>query len=752
MNMLRTGLILGLLIIVQVVSTCRWNPDAGLVTSWTKVSGVTSNASTGNNPGLVLDGNDNTHWTSGSCLPTGYLTRPGLNALLNLCQTPACQMNGESNHDLHQLTDSSFYTTSLVDVGQNNKAQLTLDTSGKNFTQISVWGIYNGDTELKVEDAHGTETVIYTFNQSDNYHRRTFDVSTSVDVITLESDTSFRMKEIAALGRGGCLEKIVVDLGVLRRIGVVRTRHWAGTNSAYSTSLLLSADGQTWDKIRDLQPTALHAVSTRLQSPREYRYIALEYDVKLKNYNKVYCWEIDSYDELGIWGAAPNAEPNPVSIRDMLGVNGIWGWGHNPNGPSLYSRVASYARNYHNLNWDVQDPDFDPQFEQMGQGHGTNASWWLNWDREYSTWQAAGLQVDTSIQFLSKTFPASTWNTPRKSAYTYGREFARHFGPQIGNGLVTAMEVGNEPWDYSADFYATVLEGMAAGVRDVDQIINVLPGAFQAYTIAPEEPTRGNYIGTRVGSGVATFISVINTHAYSFITNENGQRVATYPEHPDSTFNSVRNMIRWRNINTPGKPVWLTEWGWDADGGNEDCAATECVAESAQALYGARGLFLAARLGLGRATWYFYANTDTCNTLFCRSGLTTSSKHNFTEKAVFHMFESVLGKLGETHFRAAMKEDEHGYVYLFGPAEAFKQVTHLVAWLPLDASDVSTRTVTVTLPDALTPVEAWRLTGTHVALQDESNPVVQGLTMTMTLSTRPLIVRVIYPDHVETIG
>ncbi|OWF44288.1 uncharacterized protein LOC110458598 [Mizuhopecten yessoensis] len=741
---------LTLLVIVHAVSS--WDPDAGLVTSWTKKGGVTANASTGNNPGLVLDGNDNTHWTSAACLPTEFLLQPNVNVLLNLCQTSACQINGGTNQDVHLLTDGSVYTTSQVAVGQNNGAKVSINTIGKDITQVSIWGIYNGDTVLKAVDILGAETSMYTFNQSDNYQRRTFAVTTTLNQIILKSAMSFSVKEIAAVGHKGCQERIVVDLGVLRRIGVVRTRHWAGTDSAYSTSLLMSADGQTWDTVQALQPTALQAVQTRLQSPTEYRYIAINYDVKLKNHNKVYCWEIDAYDEYGIWGPAPKATANPVSIRQMLGVNGIWGWGHNPNGPTLYSRVASYARNYHNLNWDVKDPDFDPQFEQMGQGNGTNAFWWLNWDKEYSNWRSAGLKVDTSIQFLSKTFPASVWNTPSQSAYRYGREFGRHFGPQIGNGLVTAMEVGNEPWDYSADFYATVLEGMTAGVRDVDQIMDVLPGAFQAYIIAPEEPTSGNYIGNRVRSAVATNISVVNTHAYSFVTDESGKRVATYPEHPDSTFNSVRNMIRWRDVNTPCKPVWLTEWGWDADGGYEDCAATECVTEDAQALYGARGLFLAARLGLGRATWYFYANTDTCNTLFCRSGLTTTAKHNFTEKAVFHMFESVLGKLGESHFRAALSEDKHGYVYLFGPTNIFQKVTHIVAWLPLGASDVTTTSKSVMLPVTLKPTATWRLTGTDPALQDEALPHVQGLSITLALSTKPLIVKVTSPDPVVTVG
>jgi hypothetical protein len=41
---------------------------------------------------------------------------------------------------------------------------------------------------------------------------------------------------------------------------------------------------------------------------------------------------------------------------------------------------------------------------------------------------------------------------------------------------------GNEPWDYNADFYVKILEGMAAGFKAGDPNIWVSPGAFQADT------------------------------------------------------------------------------------------------------------------------------------------------------------------------------------------------------------------------------------------------------------------------------
>ena len=86
-------------------------------------------------------------------------------------------------------------------------------------------------------------------------------------------------------------------------------------------------------------------------------------------------WEIDAYDDSGEFGGPPSPKPNVVSLRDMLGVNGIWGWGWGRSsstlgageGAALYAPVASFGRNYHNLNWDVHDPDDRPNYERMAQ-------------------------------------------------------------------------------------------------------------------------------------------------------------------------------------------------------------------------------------------------------------------------------------------------------------------------------------------------------------------------------------------------
>ena len=54
----------------------------------------------------------------------------------------------------------------------------------------------------------------------------------------------------------------------------------------------------------------------------------------------------------------------------------------------------------------------------------------------------------------------------------------------------------------------------------------------------------------------------------------------------------------------PGKPVWLTEWGWDAHLPGEPCIGIGCVSQHAQAVYAVRGLMILARKGVAQTHWW----------------------------------------------------------------------------------------------------------------------------------------------------
>ncbi|XP_052800288.1 uncharacterized protein LOC128231466 isoform X2 [Mya arenaria] len=761
--------VLFILVTTPVALVSSWDPDAGIVLSYTKRDNVTVQATSGGDVGRVIDGNDNTNWVSGSCLPSYYLHRSDVNILLNACESGRCTTNGNVVNTVNHATDGDPYTTVSVSAASTTATFSVMLETSSNVKVISLSGKYNSETKLFVLTSNSRQQI-KTLNTSNNYQNiNSFikDDQLQVTGVEIESSSEFLIKELGAIGPDGCSEEVKVDLGEARSVGTVRTRHWAGTNSASALALMLSADGHTWTQT-SLEPNALHAVTTTVKL-QIARYIKLRYSVNMKNYNKVYCYEIDAWDANGIWGPSIAPKPAKHSFRDMLGVNGIWGWGNQKysymlgpgEGPFLYNAIASHARNYHNLNWDVTDPDLDPEYMEMAAGRGTQAMGWLNWDREYQAWRNANMTIDASIQFTNKTMPDYVWDTPEQSARHYGQEFANHFGSEKGNGLISAIEVGNEPWDYDAPFYAAVLRGMSAGVKSVDTSMIVVPATFQA----ENKDDVHTYIGTRVLEDVATNIDVINCHTYSFINDNNGVRRGTYPENKLSSFNNIRPLSRWRDVNTPNKPLWVTEWGWDSHGVGENCSGTECVSERAQAIYAVRGLMLLARSNIERATWYFYANTD-CETLFCRSGLTSSHRADFKKKTVFTMFEALLSTIGESYFQSVWQESADGYIYTLSRLSQNHTVSgdlsghvppntsHIIAWLPIDADDTSFKQVTIPLPHDIHSTSGIRFTGFSsiqpiVPISDFSQC---GQNLTFVISTEPCLITLQHGTSAPIVG
>ena len=705
-----------------------------------------------NSTNRILDSNDNTNWVSSHCLPAQYFKRKDLNILLNICKSSRCLLSS-GQQDLSRATDGNVYTSVHVSQGS---LMITLGQPSS-LSVLSVDGVFNSKTSLYGYTASGQRRLIRDFHSVDSYKvTNIIHLNFAISQVEISSGSnSFIIKEIAAIGQDGCTETVEVDLGTSRQVGMIRTRHWAGISNARKLDLSVSKDGTNYNFVRSLDPEALRAITTTLD-PTDIRYIKLTYYLELSDYKHVYCYEIDAWDENGLWGPQIKVKAQTKTIREILGVNGIWGWGHNTyssslpagEGPYLYDKIASHARNYHNLNWDVTDPDNDPHFSNMAAGKGTQAKSWLNWDKEYRVWRAANLTLDISVQFTNRSFPQSMWNTPEQSAYNYGREFAKHFGSVHGNGLVSSVEVGNEPWDYDASFYANVLRGMSAGIRSVDSELSVVTGTFQA----EDKHATNTYIGNRVLPEVANKIDVINCHTYSFVTNSQGVRVGTYPEHKESSFNNIRPITRWRDANTPNKPVWVTEWGWDADGGGEVCRASECVTQKAQAVYGIRGLMILARSSIERATWYFYANSPDCNTLFCRSGLTTSKNNNFVKKTIFVVFEDLLSRIGDKYFHSPLQENENGYIYLFGdkPTSShdglvpdITKATHIVGWLPIDISNQTVSSVEIQVPGGMYPHIGWRYSGDTLGLHvlPLTKFLFSGNAFRMGLSTEPSVVK-----------
>ena len=237
------------------------------------------------------------------------------------------------------------------------------------------------------------------------------------------------------------------------------------------------------------------------------------------------------------------------------------------------------------------------------------------------------------------------------------------------------------------------------------------------------------------GTLLTSWLGAINVHSYSYVNGTDGERIATYPEDPASSYRSLLDALRWRDANLPGTPLWLTEWGWDSEGAGESCNDGECVTEAAQAIYAVRGACLWSRLGFERATWFFYANIEGCDTLYCRSGLTGSPATGFAPKQAFVALQALLDKVGDRYFLEVLQEDDDAWVYSFGDAEG--HASHLVAWRAVAASDLTTAAVVIDAPRA---EAAWTVAGIEALGEPAELPLHDANGLHLSLSAVPLIV------------
>lgn len=735
------GCIFIVFLLISMDALAQWDPDAGVIPSYTEEN-TTIVTSSGGNGNEVLDNDRQSAWQSEATLPSGFIARPDANILHGLAATAACSSTSAAN--CANATDANLNSSITIPE--------TIGVAGFEVTlapvstvhSVSLKGSANAAIDIYVITTDGIQHLIGQYTSADNYQLKNFIAELPAShKIKLSSTADFTIFEVAALAASPT-EFVVVDLGSQKEIGWINTRHWAGNGNATATKVFVSSDNNNWIQVGELDPEALHPIITRVEPAIMARYVKVEHTLVSLAWKKVFMWEIDVYDRFGPYGEMPTAQMSAKTLGDIIGINGIWGWGYSTysdvlaegQGPTHFNRFNTHARNYHEINWDITDPDITPDFSNMAE-NGTQALWWLDWDREYGAWNDAGLKVQATVQFFNATDPMETWDDPFQAGYNYGYAFAEHFGPTHGNNLVDAMEVGNEPWDYPASFYLEVLHGMASGAKAADPNFTVLPCALQSGEPEAEHADGGNYLGAKVTAQEAQYLDALNSHYYSYTYREDGVRIAVHPEHLESNMRGILNDIKFRNHNMPGKPIYVSEWGWDSDGQGEDCTHGECVSEQAQALYAVRGALMYMRLGIERLTWFFYANVDAGSSLYTRAGVTGSVNTGFAEKQSFYSFEAMVNHLGDKHFLEVLQEDDDAWVYVFGNADGTP--THLAAWKPVALEEDIMTNVTVSLNYEAD--STWAIQGLSATGQLISNPSYSVGTLNIPVSATPKIIR-----------
>lgn len=668
---------------VQDCSDVEWDKDAGLIHPY-PASLSASSASADLHK--ITDLNNETFWQSEAPFPDAFIKRSDLNIFYQKGQELSSCPN---LNDFKKLTDGDL--NNAIEVN-NSSGKNWLSLNFKTAQSIQFLFIKCGNAahiELMGNTKDGNFRPIGTYTAKESYTWKRLDLKkASYQNILVRSDQAFQLFEVAALADLP-KEYVIADFGAPKEVGTIYCRHFAGDNNATATKFYLSSDKKNWQEVADLQADLKHTIITNVEPPVRARFLKVEHTLKPTDWNKVFLWELAVYDQNGHYGAMPKAQPSRVTIREMLGVNGTWGWGHNKysdllkagEGPQLYAPISSHARNYHDLQWDIKSTKDAPNYQKMAAGKGTDVHWWLNWNQEYKAWASTKMNVQATIQIHH--FKDSDWAKPYENAFAIGTNFAQHFGATKGNGLVCTMEAGNEPWKYEATTYQQILLGMAKGAKTVDPNMEVFPCALQAADPAMENTDIfKNYMGARLTAEAAPYLDGINIHCYSYLNQRDGQRIAVEPEHPNSSFREINNAVNFRNQNMPGKKIYLSEWGWDGSGGGEGCTHSECVSEKAMSNYGIRGAMMALRLGVDRASWFFFANEKRPSSLYTRSGLTGSVETDFRKKRVFKAFENLIDLVGDKYFINTIQENDDVWAYALG--DEIGQVTHLMLWSPMD--------------------------------------------------------------------
>jgi serine/threonine-protein kinase ATR len=718
--------------------TAQWNPNAGVVASFTDNCTVTA-SSTSSGLMSVIDNDFNTSWQSGAPLPTGFMSRADQNFVLGQ-GTTICSGTGTNYQNVTDGDGNTAANFSLV----NGKAKVILNF-GVGTSMFSVSSKMNVGTNTPVNFYAFTSAVdsvlIGSFSSTSNYNVERYNFPAG-NIVALKcySDAGFQAFEIAIMATLP-QEWVTVDLGSIKTIGQIQTRHWSG-GGASAANLYVSSDNINWTHIANLVHDALQPVISQVVPTQNARYIKVAHTLNMSDWNKVFMWEIDAFGPNGMYGVFPTPKPSSAPFKEVLGVNGIWGWGNNAyssslganQGPNLYNKAARHARNYHAMDWDVTDPDTKPDYVTMAAGGGTQGQWWLNWDQEYVEWVNAGLEVQASIQFF---YPASAWDSAYEAAYDYGFAFAKHFGLTYGTGHIPLMEVGNEPWDYDSTLYRTILRGMAKGAKDADPAMKVIPCALQAGNPNSDLVMGSrNYMGTRITPSEAPYLDGINVHAYSYVNNNQGVRTATYPENPNSDIRAILPNIHFRDQNMPNKPIYWSEFGWDTDGAGESCTHDECVSERAGTAYAIRAAMMGWRWGIDRMTWFFYANDINGSSLYSRSGLTSSKNTNFQKKKIFTALEALLYNAENLYFLGVEKEDSVAWIYTLG--DSLGNPTHLIAWRPILGD--STAFVNVDLPSLYAATSAVKLEGLNPQGEIFPTPTYANGKLNLAVNAVPILI------------
>lgn len=357
-------------------------------------------------------------------------------------------------------------------------------------------------------------------------------------------------------------------------------------------------------------------------------------------------------------GAVPAARP---LFRDFVGL-----CGHTVQfKPDLYAPVCRWVRDYHPVKWDLADDTSKLPEWPFAKNR-------VSWEKVYGSWHAQGLKISVCFQIDDMQ---KDWKDLGKDARAYAKSFAENFGPGGRWPYVEYVELGNEPGLYDDAAYRAIFEAMARGIREGNPRLKIATCNIEA------GKSDRYWKGTDCLHGLEDLYDVLRIHRYAIAEQWPVWR-RTYPENPKVPYlSSVQHLLDWRDKSAPTKPVWVSEFGWDASTQTPDpkgeWAKWVDSTDEEQARWLVRSFLLFAEMGVGKAFVYFFNDADEAR-LHHASGLT----RNFQPKPAYHAIEWMLRSLADYRFSKVIRSSlDDGYVYEFTPEKPGDPVIW-AAWHP----------------------------------------------------------------------
>jgi hypothetical protein len=318
-------------------------------------------------------------------------------------------------------------------------------------------------------------------------------------------------------------------------------------------------------------------------------------------------------------------------MRDFVGING-----HTIQfKPDLYQPVCRLARDYHPVEWDLGKNTAEPAPLPFAKNR-------VDWSKVYGSWREKNWDIDVSLMFES--IKQTNWTDIERDAKAYGEAFAREFGPSGKRKLVDAVEIGNEPGQWNDADYTRLFRAMAEGVRAGDPKLKIATCNLTTGKSGKYEKS------VDCIAHLPQLVDVLNIHTYAQLENWPTWR-RSFPEDPrlPKYLQDIEGLIRWRDTHATGKPIWVTEFGYDSSTklaeGKGDFAKWVGVTDEQQAQWLVRSLLVFSAMPIDRAYIYFFDDKDKPS-FHASSGIT----RNFQPKPSFHALAHLQRTLGEYRF------------------------------------------------------------------------------------------------------